>query len=71
MTPGERACPGGCGHLVPRRLLACRVDWFRLPIVYRQRIRDTYRQIGTAGEGPHLAAVREALAWYCDNMRGV
>lgn len=71
MMPGEHACPGGCGRSVPQRLLACRVDWFRLPIVYRQRIRDTHRRIRATGEGPHLTAVREALAWYRDNMRGV
>lgn len=60
MTDTHR-CPGGCGEQVAPAKLACRRDWFRLPKVYRDEIRSTYRR-GT--DDAHRVAVMQALAWY-------
>lgn len=53
------ACPGRCGQRVPRRLLACREDWWRLPSDLRRAV--LAHKMFTP---EHRAAVADALAWY-------
>lgn len=66
-------CPGRCGATtIPRHLLACRDCWRRLPKVYKDPIRHTYRKAaGKPLTDPawiaHRNAVKAAFIWYADN----
>lgn len=69
MSDDMHGCPGDCGALVPRRQLACKPCWFRLPAPLRNAINLAYRhrqQNPTA----HRAALGAAMRWYRANPRG-
>jgi hypothetical protein len=57
-------CPGGCGGKVAAHQLACRADWFRLPVALRGAVTAAWDR-GKGKDTPqHTAAVRDALDWY-------
>jgi hypothetical protein len=61
-------CPGDCGARVPRRLLACKPCWFRLPTGLRDAVNDAYRR-RRADPTAHRDALRAAMTWYRDNPK--
>jgi len=61
------ACPGGCGHQVPRHHFACRNCWARLPADLRQPISTTYQRDPVA----HMDAMADAMEWYADPASGL
>jgi hypothetical protein len=62
-------CPGDCGAQVPRRQLACKPCWFRLPQPLRDAVNGSYRR-RLADPTPHRRALRAAMFWYRDNLNG-
>lgn len=56
-------CPGGCKATVSDNLLACKPDWFRLPVYIRRAVNDAYRKHGPGSEA-HRNAVLLAYHWY-------
>jgi hypothetical protein len=61
----KHGCPG-CGEMVPRRLLSCRICWARLPEPLRDKVNHAYRMRQSAPLA-HLRAIAEASQWYRDN----
>lgn len=61
-------CPGKCGALVVRSMLACKPCWYRLPAEIRDQVNFTYRQRISNPMG-HIRAVAEASSWYRNNPR--
>lgn len=74
MSPRDPAprhgCPGGCGQAISRHMLACREDWYRLPMALRLAVNESWRSMGSRRDA-HRAAVADALAWYRANPRTV
>ncbi len=62
-------CPGGCGGQVPRHQLACKPDWFRLPLPLRKAINAAYLA-RARNPTAHRAALRAAFDWYRANPAG-
>lgn len=61
----KHGCPG-CGEMVPRRLLSCRICWARLPEPLRDKVNHAYKMRQSAPL-THLRAIAEASQWYRDN----
>jgi hypothetical protein len=56
-------CPGGCGLNIPAHLLACRLDWVRLPVDMREAVYVAYRD-RHRNPGPHRVALVAAWKWF-------
>jgi len=60
-------CPrAGCGETVPDKYLACRTDWFRIPMSLRKRVLDTWAN----GGGIYSVEYREARKAAIDFLNG-
>lgn len=62
VNPQTHRCPGGCGRDVPRRFVACRDDWRRLPAEQRERIKLLNATV--RGSPEHFRALIDARHWY-------
>ena len=64
-------CPApGCTAQVPYEMLACRVDWFRLPQHLRNDVNRAWYGPGALSD-EHNDALAAALTWYDEHpVRG-
>jgi hypothetical protein len=62
----EHQCPGGCAARVPRKLLACRPCWLRLPSTLRDAVHYAYDR-RASNPRAHRTAVLAAYDWYRRN----
>ena len=64
MTTTLHPCPGLCGAMVARHLLACKPCWLRLPADLRRAVDAGWLVRLDDGHRSHRAAMKTAAVWY-------